>query len=107
MAKKPQVSFRKPPPAPPLAAVEGFVMGGPAAVVPPKRKKRSAGPTAGLGRTTLRTRKRGDQVGQLTQRVTLWIPPDLYRRARIAAIEQGADVSLFVTRALEAALRRA
>lgn len=84
--KKPKVMPRRPPPATSagLVAVTGEV--------PPS-----------VARTSFRVRQRGHQAGQAVQRVTVWMPPALYRRLRIEAIDQGSDVSVLVVRAVEAA----
>lgn len=91
MAKKPKIQTRKPPPAT-AALAQQFVTGGGAPV------------RAREGKSTVYTRKTGDNAGEDLRRVTLYFPTELHKRTRIAAVEADVPLSQFVMDLLEQGL---
>jgi hypothetical protein len=100
MAKKPKIQTRKPPAprAGSSAAMAQFITGG------------TVGPVAALGpqggRTTTYTRKRGGVEGRVDAKVTVCIPLELLRTAKVRAAAEGTSLSALAVEALEALLAK-
>lgn len=88
MAKKPKIQARKPP----SLAAQQFVSGG------------AAEPKSRTGKTTIYTRKTGDKAGEDLRRVTVFLPIELHKLAKKAAVDAEQPFSDFVVKLLEKSL---
>lgn len=93
MAKKPKMTPRKPPKA---VAVDQFVRGGGAS----SSTAGGAGVGPHGGTTTRREVKRGENAGQLEARVTVCLPDDLVKKAKMWCLTNGTTLSAVVEEAL-------